>query len=412
MTHTPITPSLLRFTLILVVGISSALSSCQWRSSRSSVPPITDRTTPPETTISLKESWEAYRKRFIQGDGRIIDWEAEEKSTSEGQAYAMFRAVFADDRESFDRTLKWSESNLQRRDAQGKPMDSLWAWKWGKNASNQWVQLDPNFASDADIDACFALILASDRWNRPDYLTLAKTKLKDLWDFSTVTHNGQTYLLPGPKIAFRQGDRLTLNPSYLAPYAFRLFAQVDRDRDWMALVDSSYVVLENSASLSSVGLPSDWVNLDLKTGKYSALESGSPLKTQYGFDATRVWWRIALDGAIFNEARSTTYLQTHLKPLQNSWRKDRKILAQIDLQGNPMVNYEATSQYGMLYSALRQVDPNMAAEIYQQKLKPTYRSGFWDNDKAYYTQNLVWFGLLDPYDIAQAMKSQFPPTPK
>ena len=400
---------------MLVVGLSvlsSALSSCQWRRSRPSPPPITDRTTAPEATISLKESWDAYRKRFIQGDGRIIDWEAEEKSTSEGQAYAMFRAVFADDRDSFDRTLKWSESNLQRRDAQGKPIDSLWAWKWGKNASNQWVQLDPNFASDADIDACFALILASDRWNRPDYLALAKTKLKDLWDHSTVTRGDQTYLLPGPKIAFQQGDRVTFNPSYLAPYAFRLFAQVDPGRDWMALVDSSYAVLENSASLSSVGLPSDWVNFDLKTGQYSALESGSPLKTQYGFDATRVWWRIALDGAIFNEARSMKYLQTHLKPLQDSWRKDRKILAQIDLQGNPMVNYEATSQYGMLYSALRQVDPSMAAEIYQQKIRPTYRSGFWDNDKAYYTQNLAWFGLLDPHDIAQAMKGQFPPTPK
>ena len=99
MTYTLTTPSLLRFTLILVLGISSALGSCQWRSTRSSVPPITERTTAPEATISLKESWEAYRKRFIQGDGRIIDWEAEEKSTSEGQAYAMFRAVFADDRD-------------------------------------------------------------------------------------------------------------------------------------------------------------------------------------------------------------------------------------------------------------------------------------------------------------------------
>ena len=398
-------------TLTLVVG-SGVIQGCQWRRSRPSPPPLTDRTTPPEATISLKESWDAYRKRFIQTDGRVIDWEAEEKSTSEGQAYAMFRAVFMDDQDSFDRTLKWSESNLQRRDAQGKPIDSLWAWKWGKNASNQWVQLDQNFASDADIDACFALILASDRWNRPDYLALAKTKLKDLWNLSTLTRDDQIYLLPGPKLAFQKGDRVTFNPSYLAPYAFRLFAQVDPDRDWMALVDSSYAVLENSASLSSVGLPSDWVNFDLKTGQYSPLESGSPLKTQYGFDATRVWWRIALDGAIFNEARSTKYLQTHLKPLQNRWQKDRKIPAQIDLQGNPMVNYEATSQYGMLYSALKQVDPNMAKEIYQQKISLTYRSGFWDNDKAYYTQNLAWFGLLDPYDIAQAMKSKFPPTPK
>jgi endoglucanase len=390
-----------------------ASTGCQWRRSRLSSPPIVTQTAIPEQqTRILQESWEAYRKRFIQGDGRVIDWEAEEKSTSEGQSYAMWRAVFADDRESFDRTLKWAESNLQRRDAQGNVTDALWAWKWGKNPSDQWVLLDANFASDADIDACFALILAHQRWNRPDYLALAKTKLKDLWERSTVTHQDKTYLLPGPKIAFQQGDRLTLNPSYLAPYAFRLFAQVDPDRDWMALVESSYDILEQSASLSSEGLPSDWVNFDLKTGQYRALESANSLKTQYGFDATRVWWRVALDHAIFNEPRALKYLQKNLTPLQQRWRKDRKIPAQIDLQGNPMVNYDATSQYGMLYRALQPVDPNLAAEIYQQKLMPPYRSGFWDNDKAYYTQNLVWFGLLPPQTIAQALQGHFPPAPK
>ena len=98
------TASVLGLTLTMGSGV---MSSCQWRPSRSSPPPLTDRTIQPEATISLKESWDAYRKRFIQADGRIIDWEAEEKSTSEGQAYALFRAVFVDDRESFDRTLKW-----------------------------------------------------------------------------------------------------------------------------------------------------------------------------------------------------------------------------------------------------------------------------------------------------------------
>ncbi len=365
---------------LLALTIAASSGGCQWRRTRTSSPPIVSEATAPEyQTRILQESWDAYRKRFIQGDGRVIDWEAEEKSTSEGQAYAMLRSVLADDPESFDRTLKWSESNLQRRDQNGKATDSLWAWKWGKNPSGQWLQLDPNFASDADIDACFALILAHQRWNRSDYLSLAKTKLKDLWERSTITHpdsatrTEKTYLLPGPKIAFQRGEQVTLNPSYLSPYAFLLFAQVDGDRDWMSLVDSSYEILEQSANLSQVGLPSDWVNFELKTGQYSALESGSPLKTQYGFDATRVWWRVALDSAIFNESRAQKYLQTHLKPLQARWQKDRKIPAQIDLQGNPMVNYEATSQYGMLYASLHQVDTNQAMEIYQQKLMPPYR---------------------------------------
>ncbi|MFM7426217.1 MAG: glycosyl hydrolase family 8, partial [Elainella sp.] len=42
----------------------------------------------------LQQSWQIYSQRFIQGDGRIIDREANDRSTSEGQAYALMRAVW------------------------------------------------------------------------------------------------------------------------------------------------------------------------------------------------------------------------------------------------------------------------------------------------------------------------------
>jgi endoglucanase len=392
------------------------LTGCIWKRSRQSTPPITSTiaaTTSPQSSRIIQESWTAYRNRFIQGDGRVIDWEGEEKSTSEGQAYALWRAVVMDDPETFEKALRWAEVNLQRRDAQGKPTDSLWAWKWGKNPSGQWLQLDPNFASDADIDACFALLLASKKWNRSDYLVLAKTKLKDLWDRSTVEVKLQEsgtkrYLLPGPTIAFRRDNILTLNPSYLAPYAFRLFAQVDGDRDWMGLVDSSYEILEQSIALSKVGLPSDWVDFDLTSGKYKPSESGRSLSSHYGFDASRVWWRVALDASLFNESRAFTYLRTHLKDIEQRWQKDRRIPAQIDLGGQSKVSYDATSQYGMLYFAFAQLGHPIAQEIYQQKLMPSYRNGFWDNDRAYYTQNLVWFGLVSVNDLSNPMGQFFP----
>lgn len=399
----------------LLVGLLVVSQGCRSRTPPSGPPVTSTRSSDSSDTQQsrlLQESWDSYRKRFIQGDGRVIDWEGKERSTSEGQAYALWRAVFMDDRDTFDRVLGWAESNLQRKDPSGKPTDSLWAWKWGKSTTGQWIQLDQNFASDADIDACFALILASQRWNRPDYLALARTKLKDIWVLSTVTSGSTIHLLPGPKIAFQKDNLVTFNPSYAAPYAFRLFAQVDGDRDWMALVNSSYDLLNQSSRLSQVGLPSDWVNFDLKTGQYSALPSGSPIQTQYSFDATRIWWRVALDAEIFNESRARTYLETYLKPLQSQWRRDRKIPAQIDLQGNPMVNYEATSQYGMLYAAFRVTDPTIAREIYEQKLLPNYRAGFWDDDKAYYTQNLAWFGIHPPHDLAAALQPHFPPAPK
>jgi endoglucanase len=208
----------------------------------------------------LAQSWETYRRRFIQGDGRVIDYEAGDRSTSEGQAYAMLRAVLIDDPASFALTLNWGENNLQRQ-ANGKRTDKLWAWKWGRNAEGKWGAIDSNFASDGDIDAITALILASRRWNRPEYLDLAKAKLQDLWNLSIIVgHGGKLYLLPGPAAAFvGNASTLYLNPSYFAPYAFRLFAQVDPQHDWLSLVNTSYEVLEKSAPLSTVALPSDWV---------------------------------------------------------------------------------------------------------------------------------------------------------
>lgn len=344
----------------------------------------------------LQQSWQRYRDRFIQGDGRVIDREANDRSTSEGQAYALLRAVWIDDRDSFERVLQWSETNLQRRNPDGKATDQLWAWKWGQMPDGSWGLIDPNFASDGDIDAITALILASRRWNQPQYLELARQKLADLWQLSTVVSTAtpsSRYLLPGPKAAFQpQPNQAILNPSYFAPYAFRLFAEVDARHDWLSLVESSYAALEATSQLSASGLPSDWVQLDLATGQVQP--SAQPnLPSRYGFDAYRVWWRVALDAAWFNEPRAREYLQ-QLQPLRQQWQTQQKIVAEINLQGEPMVDYESTAQYAMLYAALRVIDPKTAAAIYQQKLLPTYQNGFWDHESAYYVQNLSWLGLF------------------
>lgn len=343
----------------------------------------------------LEESWAIYRQQFIQQDGRVIDFQASDRSTSEGQAYAMLRAVLINDTSTFAQTLNWAEKNLLRVDETGKPSDQLWAWKWGKNEAGKWGAIDRNFASDADIDAITALILASRRWQRLEYLELAREKLMDLWNFSTTVQGGKRYLLPGPKEAFVPSpNTIYLNPSYFAPYAFRLFAQVDPNRDWLSLVNSSYQVLEKSSQVSSVGLPSDWIALDTKTGKYEPLPASSPLKSVYSFDAYRVWWRVAWDVALFSSPEGDRYLRTASSHLLSSWRSKQNLPAAIDLQGKPTVDYETTSQYAMLYPTLRIIDPDMAQQQLQTKLLPRYKQGIWDDQSAYYTQNLAWLGLL------------------
>ena len=398
----------------LLLTLMLGLISCGWSAPQSAdslpVAPTASvavaRVAPPATPAILAESWQSYRQRFIQADGRVIDWEAHQRTTSEGQAYALLRAVVANDPTTFAQVLKWAENNLRRLGKNGVPTDTLWAWQWGQVGGNQWGTIDANFASDADIDTIHALILAHRRWQRPDYLKLAQAKLADLWQLSTLTGEKQRrYLLPGPIRAFRQGDRVTLNPSYFAPYAYRLFAQVDPTHDWQSLVGSGYQVLTTASTLSQVGLPSDWIDLDLNTGQVSPVLAAKPGPSQYGFDASRVWWRIAIDAAAFKEPRAEQYLQKQLAHLQQLWQTNHKIPAQIDLTGHPLVNYEATSQYGMLYAAFQVTDPAIAQAIYQQKLLPQYHQGFWDNNSAYYTQNLVWFGLLPP----TALMSDLPP---
>jgi hypothetical protein len=127
----------------------------------------------------------------------------------------------------------------------------------------KWGPIDQNFASDADIDAITALIIAYRRWNRPEYLELARTKLRDLWNFSTIAGSGnKRYLYLG------QWKRLCLRH---LPYTsillilllmrFRIFAQDDPDRKWLSLVESSYQVLDSLPKLLLLayrvtGLPS------------------------------------------------------------------------------------------------------------------------------------------------------------
>jgi endoglucanase len=388
----------------LLLSLPSCVDSIQTSSGRLSTASAAVR--PISTSELLSQSWNAYRDRFIQGDGRVIDRESADRTTSEAQAYALLRSVLMDDAATFERVLNWGENNLQRRSLDGNRSDRLWAWQWGHNLEkNQWLPLDANFASDGDSDAITALIFAGRRWQRSDYLDLAKLKLKDLWSLSVLPlsnpNDKKNYFLPGPKAVFQpQPNQILLNPSYLAPYAFRLFAQIDPERDWLSLVESSYDLLADSAQLSSLRLPSNWVVLNTSTYKILPNDLSSRLNSRYGYDAYRVWWRLALDAAWFDEPRAKQYLQQHLEPLQAMWRSQQKIPAEIDLQGQALVPYESIAQYAMLYAAFAITNPALANQIRLQKLLPAFRDGFWENDSAYYIQNLGWLGLYPPDRVA------------
>src|SRR5262249_22420540 len=112
--------------------------------------------------------WKSYSNGFLDGQIRVVDRDAGDRTTSEAQAYAMFFALVANDRPRFDGLLHWTEKNL----ASGDLSMHLPAWLWGKDRNDHWGVVDSNSASDADVWMAYTLLEAGKAWNEPRYTTL------------------------------------------------------------------------------------------------------------------------------------------------------------------------------------------------------------------------------------------------
>jgi endoglucanase len=364
-----------RITLALLLGVSAVVSGPASSASPSAGPADT-----------LQQSWKAYVARFVKSDGRVVDHKGGGISTSEGQAYSMLRAVWLRDRGVFDRTYAWGRNNL----GAVARKDRLWAWKWGRTSDGRWAVLDTAFASDADQDVALALIMAFQAWKDERYRRDATTILTDLWRLATVDVKGRRFLLAGDKLC--EGRMCKLNPSYSAPYAYRIFALHDRERNWRSMVDSSYTVLETAADLTGTRLPPDWILLDTTTGRLS-LPTGKD--SSFSYDALRVYWRVAMDQQLFGEPRAGEYLKRTLPWLIGRWERTGALPAVIPSSGEDPADYESPEMLAALMPALQGLRPDIAAAI-ERRLQSLYSRGLWadhagDRD-SYYLQNWAWFG--------------------
>ena len=62
-------------------------------------------------------AWEQFKKAYVSAEGRVIDpSDARKITTSEGQSYALFFALAANDRQGFDKLFQWTQNNLAQGD--------------------------------------------------------------------------------------------------------------------------------------------------------------------------------------------------------------------------------------------------------------------------------------------------------
>jgi len=344
----------------------------------------------------LAAAWSGYKHRFIQPDGRAIDFQRDQMTTSEGQSYAMLRAVWMNDRPTFEVTWRWTQNNL------GDPTHSRIGWLWGKAADGSWRLVDANSASDADEDIALALLFAAHQWSST-YRPAAIALLGRIWDEDVATVAGQPYLTAGNWAPGAAGGPV-LNPSYFAPYAYRIFAQEDHAHPWGELVDTSYKAVQacTDAPLDSNAgrLPPNWCALAVATGA-AHLAPGMSQSSDYGYDAFRVMWRVALDAQWNLELRAVRYLNSHSIVLLDSWRQQGKLASEYTHDGAVRNPNEDPTVYGGAIASFLVVDRNAANQM-TTRLEATAKSSgqngtYFGTSTNYFEQNWVWFGLAFAY---------------
>lgn len=357
----------------------------------------------------LAALWEKYTQAYIEpGSGRVLDRQQNDLTTSEGQSYAMLRAVWQDDRATFDRVWAFTQDALDR------PGDHLFAWKFGQRADGSYGVLSDqggqNTASDADSDIALALTMAYGRWQDSTYLQQAKPIISDIWTKEVVQVQGKP-VLAGNDLE-RTSQQVVVNPSYFSPYAYRVFARVDTGHDWDALVTSSYDIIERSLDApldrgTTAGLPPNWLRIDRRTGEFLPLVGG--LTSDFGYDALRLPWRLALDHQWNDEPRARAVL-SRMSFLGDQWRDTHRLAATYAHDGSSAAGYESPALYGGALGYFDVVNAKQEKALYDDKLGSMYNpdTQSWRTPLSYYDDNWAWFGMalhLDALpDLAEGVK--------
>ena len=321
--------------------------------------------------------WRNYTKAFMDGQVRVIDHDAADRTTSEGQAYAMFFALVANDRMRFDGLLRWTELNL----ASGDLSAHLPAWLWGRGPNNQWGVQDVNSASDADVWLAYTLLEAGKAWNDARYTELgtglagriAAEEVVQIPDVGTA-------LLPGAK-GFHRGDSYRLNASYLPLQLFIRLGQLLPDGPWQQVATSVRVVVVGSAPK---GFATDWVEFTETEGvKPSAVGS---------YDAIRVYlWAGTLDPATPGRDAILSALPGMTRQLRANATPPAKIRpdGHVDDPKGPVGFSAALRPY---LAALGEKDLDRGQEL-RMRSQFNEKTGLYGTPARYYDQNLALFAL-------------------
>jgi endo-1,4-beta-D-glucanase Y len=335
--------------------------------------------------------WSAYTARFVDQQGRVIDHSAQDRTTTEGEAYAMFFALVANDRDRFDKLVDWTENNL----AQGDLTLHLPAWSWGKGPDGGWRVLDPNPAADADLWMAYSLCEAGRLWGVDRYAKLGRlmASMVEHQEIVLIPNVGTT-MIPGAQGFHPDPTTWYLNPSYLTPEILAYFAHEEPLSPWKQVLESVPGIVATPG-----GFAMDWVKageFGVKPSATPAAEQDAASRNQAGasargsFDAIRVYLWLGMADAKTPGVRESlaalpgmrVWLMTHPAPP----------LA-VDDMGKGIQPDSPPGFSAAVIPYLHAVGAKQLAQQQADRLAATrdMHSGLYGHDPDYFGQNLALF---------------------
>jgi endoglucanase len=276
--------------------------------------------------------WEAYRSRFVEDNGRVVDNANGNISHSEGQGYGLLLALAANDRVAFEKIWTFVFTELLIRD------DGLVSWKWDPAAKPH--VSDRNNATDGDILIAYALAKAGAAWKEPRYTTAAQKLARSIGRNTLGRDSGAVFLLPGAE-GFGAGERSdgpVVNLSYWVFEAFPVLAGLAPEYEWNKVWKEGVSLLQQATS-ARVRLPADWISIQSRI----QIRPAEGFPPEFGYNSLRI--------PLYLMRAGMTDLEW-LRALRQRWAAENEGVAIVDVvTGNARMRL--TDQgYAMISAAL------------------------------------------------------------
>ena len=363
----------------------------------------------------LSAAWVAYREVFIGPRGQLKRPRDHYDTVAEGQANAMVRAVWLDDRETFNLLYLWTEQNLSRLARFG---DHLLSHKMGPDSAGAYVVVELNAPVDANLDYALALFLAHRRWGAQaghppalmPYRDKALAVASDILRKGVIEHprTRELVLLPWCRAEMANEPSILLCPADFSPGHYRLFYNETNDPKWMRLLDSTYAqlsrLLQSIDRREGAGLAPDWVRMREDGG----FQFDGTYGMTSGVESFRLWWRLRLDLHLAGNAgdpRARRIIEERLSPfIPRVLGVSPGILAaKYSYEGRPEAEYENPGALGALAWALDEFDGGAASasmelhnRLVREYMNKEANSGdiyFGGQKDDYYINTWAWWGL-------------------